>query len=107
MTTNEKGIFNQIQNTIVSSKALVFVNCLNTFVHSEFQLMHAKNGYNGFHYYVKGIKVLWPVFLLSCFSNPSPYKEGYLKCYFNVIARMYPEDNFLHCLRIFLVKTLT
>ena len=33
VTTDEKGVFIQIQNTIVSSKALVFVNCLNTFVH--------------------------------------------------------------------------
>ena len=33
MTTDEKGVFIQIQNTIVSSKALVLVNCLNTFAH--------------------------------------------------------------------------
>ena len=33
MTTDEKGVFIQIQNTIVSSKALVMVNCLNTLVH--------------------------------------------------------------------------
>ena len=33
VTTDEKGVFIQIQNTIVSSKALVLVNCLNTFVH--------------------------------------------------------------------------
>ena len=33
MTTDEKGVLIQIQNTIVSSKALVSVNCLNTFVH--------------------------------------------------------------------------
>ena len=33
MTTDEKGVFIQKQNTIVSSKALVLVNCLNTFVH--------------------------------------------------------------------------
>ena len=33
MTTDEKGGFIQIQNTIVSAKALVLVNCLNTFVH--------------------------------------------------------------------------
>ena len=32
-TTDEKGVFIQIQNIIVSSKALVLVNCLNTFVH--------------------------------------------------------------------------
>ena len=32
-TTDKKGVFIQIQNTIVSSKALVLVNCLNTFVH--------------------------------------------------------------------------
>ena len=32
MTTVEKGVFIQIQNTIVSSKALVLVNCLNTSV---------------------------------------------------------------------------
>ena len=30
MTTDEKGVFIQIQNIIVSSKALVLVNCLNT-----------------------------------------------------------------------------
>ena len=33
MTTDEKGVIIQIQNTIVSSKALVLVNCLNTFTH--------------------------------------------------------------------------
>ena len=33
MTTDEKGVFIQIQNTIVSSKALVLVNCLSIFVH--------------------------------------------------------------------------
>ena len=33
LTTDEKGVFIQIQNTIVSSKALVLVNCLDTFVH--------------------------------------------------------------------------
>ena len=33
MTTNEKVVFIQIENIIVSSKALVLVNCLNTFVH--------------------------------------------------------------------------
>ena len=33
MTTDEKGVFVQVQNTIVSWKALVLVNCLNTFVH--------------------------------------------------------------------------
>ena len=33
MTTDEKDVFIQIQNSIVSSKALVLVNCLNTFVH--------------------------------------------------------------------------
>ena len=32
VTTDEKSVFIQIQNTIVSSKALVLVNCLNTFV---------------------------------------------------------------------------
>ena len=33
VTTDEKGVLIQIQNTIVSSKALVLVNCLNTFVY--------------------------------------------------------------------------
>ena len=33
VTTDEKDVFIQIQNYIVSSKALVLVNCLNTFVH--------------------------------------------------------------------------
>ena len=32
-TTDEIGVYIQIQNIIVSSKALVLVNCLNTFVH--------------------------------------------------------------------------
>ena len=29
MTTGGKGVFIQIQNTVVTSKALVLVNCLN------------------------------------------------------------------------------
>ena len=33
MPTDEKGVFIQIQNTIVSLKALVLVNCPNAFVH--------------------------------------------------------------------------
>ena len=33
VTTDEKGVFIQIQNTFVSLKTLVLVNCLNTFVH--------------------------------------------------------------------------
>ena len=33
MTTDEKGVLIQIQNTSVSSKTLVLVNCLNAFVH--------------------------------------------------------------------------
>ena len=33
VTTDEKGVFIQIRNTMVSSKALVLVNCVNTFVH--------------------------------------------------------------------------
>ena len=33
VTTEENGVFIQIQNTMVSSKALVLVNCVNTFVH--------------------------------------------------------------------------
>ena len=33
MTTDEKGVFIQKQNTIVSSKALVLGICVNTFVH--------------------------------------------------------------------------
>ena len=43
MTTDEKGVIIQIQNIIVGSKALVLVNCLNTFVHdcpSEGQLVY-------------------------------------------------------------------
>ena len=43
MTTDEKGVFIQKQNTIVSSKALVLGNFLNTFVHycpSEKQLVY-------------------------------------------------------------------
>ena len=35
VTTDEKGVFIQIQNTMVSSKALVLVNCVNTFVHDR------------------------------------------------------------------------
>ena len=30
---DKKGVFIQIQNTIVSLKALVWLKCLNTFVH--------------------------------------------------------------------------
>ena len=33
MTRDEKGVFIQMQNAVVSSKALFLVNCLNTFVH--------------------------------------------------------------------------
>ena len=33
MYTDEKDVFIQIQNSIVSSKVLVLVNCLDTFVH--------------------------------------------------------------------------
>ena len=33
VTTDEKGVYIQIQNIIVSSKALVLVNCLNIVVH--------------------------------------------------------------------------
>lgn len=33
VTTDEKDVFIQKQNSVVSSKALVLVNCLNTFVH--------------------------------------------------------------------------
>lgn len=33
VTTDEKDVFIQTQNSVVSSKALVLVNCLNTFVH--------------------------------------------------------------------------
>ena len=33
MTTDEKAVFIQIQNSVVSLKALVLTNCLNTFVH--------------------------------------------------------------------------
>ena len=45
MSTDEKGVFIQIQN-IVSSKALVLVNCLNTFVDDwryEISLLVLKN----------------------------------------------------------------
>ena len=35
VTTEEKGVFIQIQNAMVSSKALVLVNCVNTFVKGE------------------------------------------------------------------------
>ena len=45
VTTDEKGVFIQIQNTIVSSKALVLVNCLNTFVHD---CRHEPSGTLGF-----------------------------------------------------------
>ena len=38
----KKGVFIQIQNTIVSSKALVLVNCLNTFVHDCTELRFFK-----------------------------------------------------------------
>lgn len=34
VTTGEKGVFIQIQNSTVSAKALVKVNCLNTSVHN-------------------------------------------------------------------------
>ena len=41
MTTDENGVFIQIQNTIVSSEALVLVNCLNTFVHDwRYSVLH-------------------------------------------------------------------
>ena len=41
---DEKGVFIQIQNTIVSSKALVLVNnCLNTFVHDCCILYRSKH----------------------------------------------------------------
>lgn len=33
VATDEKGFFIRIQNTIVSSKALVLLNCFNAFVH--------------------------------------------------------------------------
>ena len=33
MTTDEKDVFIQIQNSVVGSKVLVLVNCLYTFVH--------------------------------------------------------------------------
>ena len=33
MTTDEKDVFIQIQCSVVSSKALILVNCLNTFFH--------------------------------------------------------------------------
>ena len=33
MTTDEKRVFIEIRNTIVGSKALVLVNCLNSFIH--------------------------------------------------------------------------
>ena len=40
MTKNEKDIFIQIQNSIISLKVLVLVNCLNTFVHDcNFRLL--------------------------------------------------------------------
>ena len=42
-STDEKGVFIQTQNIIVSLKALVSVKCLNTFVHdcpSEGQLVY-------------------------------------------------------------------
>ena len=42
MTAIEKGVFIHIQNTIVSSKALVLVKCLNTFVYIHGELMHAE-----------------------------------------------------------------
>ena len=44
LTADENGVVIQIQNTIVSSKALVLVNCFNTFVHdcrSEMDLNHS------------------------------------------------------------------
>ena len=43
MITDEKGVFIQIQNTIVILKALVLVKCLNNFAHdspSEGQLVY-------------------------------------------------------------------
>ena len=44
VTMDEKGVFIQIQNTIVSSKALVLVNnCLNTFVHDCCILYRSKH----------------------------------------------------------------
>ena len=33
MTSDEKAVFIQIQNSVDSLKALVLANCLNTFVH--------------------------------------------------------------------------
>ena len=47
MTTDEKGVFIQIQNTIVSLKALVVVNFLNTFVHDCFKLGKSSTFYLG------------------------------------------------------------
>ena len=35
MTTDERDVFVQIRNSIVSSKALVLVNFLSTFVHDH------------------------------------------------------------------------
>ena len=40
---DEKGVFIQTQNTIVSSKALVLVNCLNTPVHDCYILYRSKH----------------------------------------------------------------
>ena len=49
-TTDEKGVCIQIQNTIVSSKALVLVNCLNTFVHDcGFQLVNYSVTFKNFY----------------------------------------------------------
>ena len=33
MITNEKNVFIPVQNSVLCSKALLFLNCLNTFVH--------------------------------------------------------------------------
>ena len=41
MTTDEKDVFIQIQNSTVCSKVLVLLNCLIIFVHTELQLLEA------------------------------------------------------------------
>ena len=33
MITDEKNVFIPVQNSVLCSKALLFLNCLNTFVH--------------------------------------------------------------------------
>ena len=81
MTAIEKGVFIHIQNTIVSSKALVLVKCLNTFVYIHGELMHAENEHNSFHYYVKELGRCRLLFFFLVFQS-LPLQRGVSKMLF-------------------------